>query len=91
LIRAIIGWEPYELIVRRGLRKVTMRITVGDFDAISYLFRRFSIRKRTPITTHNPMPDLVDSEFRIRIAVTAAQLVGQCLGLQLESYLGDQG
>jgi len=27
LIRAIIGWEPYELIVRRGLRKVTKKIT----------------------------------------------------------------
>jgi len=71
LIRAIIGWEPYELIVRRGLRRVTRRITVGDFDAISYLFRRFSIRMKTPITTHNPMPDLVDPEFRIRIAVTS--------------------
>jgi flagellar protein FlaI len=71
LMRAIIGWEPYELIVRRGLRRVTRRITVGDFDAINYLFRRFSIRMRTPITTHNPMPDLVDPEFRIRVAVTS--------------------
>jgi flagellar protein FlaI len=71
LIRAIIGWEPYELIVRRGLKKVVRRITVGDFDAASYLFRRFSIRMRTPITTHNPMPDLVDPEFRIRVAVTS--------------------
>jgi len=71
LIRAIIGWEPYELTTRRGLRRVTRRITVGDFDAINYLFRRFSIRMRTPITTHNPMPDLVDPEFRIRIAVTS--------------------
>ena len=71
LIRAIIGWEPYELIVRRGLRKVTKKITVSDFDAINYLFRRFSIRMRTPITTHNPMPDLVDPEFRIRVAVTS--------------------
>ena len=71
LMRVIIGWEPYELIVRRGLRRVTRRITVGDFDAIDYLFRRFSIRMKTPITTHNPMPDLVDPEYRIRIAVTA--------------------
>jgi len=71
LMRVIIGWEPYELITRRGLRKVTKKITVGDFDAINYLFRRFSIRMRTPITTHNPMPDLVDPEYRIRIAVTA--------------------
>ncbi|MDT7970900.1 MAG: ATPase, T2SS/T4P/T4SS family [Vulcanisaeta sp.] len=71
LMRAIIGWEPYELTTRRGLRRVTRRITVGDFDAISYLFRRFSIRMKTPITTHNPMPDLVDPEYRIRIAVTA--------------------
>jgi flagellar protein FlaI len=71
LIRAIIGWEPYELIVRRGLRKVTKKITPSDFDPISYLFRRFSIRMKTPITTHNPMPDLVDPEFRIRIAVTS--------------------
>jgi hypothetical protein len=66
LMRAIIGWEPYELIVRRGLRRVVRRITVGDFDSINYLFRRFSIRMRTPITSHNPMPDLVDPEFRIR-------------------------
>jgi len=71
LMRAIIGWEPYELIVRRGLRKVTKKITVSDFDAASYLFRRFSIRMKTPITTHNPMPDLVDPEYRIRIAVTS--------------------
>jgi len=71
LMRVIIGWEPYELIVRRGLKRVTRRITVGDFDAINYLFRRFSIRLRTPITTHNPMPDLVDPEFRIRVAVTS--------------------
>jgi Type IV secretory pathway, VirB11 components, and related ATPases involved in archaeal flagella biosynthesis len=71
LMRAIIGWEPYELIVRRGLRRVTRRITPGDFDAINYLFRRFSIRMRTPITTHNPMPDLVDPEYRIRVAVTS--------------------
>jgi flagellar protein FlaI len=71
LMRAIIGWEPYELIVRRGLRKVTRKIAVCDFDAINYLFRRFSIRMKTPITTHNPMPDLVDPEYRIRIAVTA--------------------
>jgi len=71
LMRAIIGWEPYELIVRRGLKRVTRRITVGDFDAINYLFRRFSIRMKTPITTHNPMPDLVDPEFRIRVAVTS--------------------
>jgi flagellar protein FlaI len=71
LMRVIIGWEPYELIARRGLRRVTRRITVGDFDAINYLFRRFSIRMRTPITTHNPMPDLVDPEFRIRVAVTS--------------------
>jgi flagellar protein FlaI len=71
LMRVIIGWEPYELIVRRGLKRMTRRITVGDFDAINYLFRRFSIRMRTPITTHNPMPDLVDPEFRIRIAVTS--------------------
>jgi len=70
LMRVIIGWEPYE-ILRRGLRKVTKKITVSDFDAVSYLFRRFSIRMRTPITTHNPMPDLVDPEYRIRIAVTA--------------------
>jgi flagellar protein FlaI len=71
LIRAVIGWEPYELIVRRGLRKVAKKVTPNDFDAVSYLFRRFSIRMRTPITTHNPMPDLVDPEYRIRIAVTA--------------------
>ncbi|MDT7970775.1 MAG: ATPase, T2SS/T4P/T4SS family [Vulcanisaeta sp.] len=71
LMRVVIGWEPYELIVRRGLRKVTRKITVSDFDAISYLFRRFSIRMRTPVTSHNPMPDLVDPEYRIRIAVTA--------------------
>jgi len=71
LIRAIIGWEPYELIVRRGLRKVVKKVAPNDFDAISYLFRRFSIRMKTPITTHNPMPDLVDPEFRIRIAVTS--------------------
>jgi flagellar protein FlaI len=71
LMRVIIGWEPYELIARRGLRKVTKKITVGDFDAINYLFRRFSIRMRTPITTHNPMPDLVDPDYRIRIAVTS--------------------
>jgi flagellar protein FlaI len=76
LMRVVIGWEPYELIVRRGLRKVTKKITVSDFDAINYLFRRFSIRMRTPITTHNPMPDLVDPEFRIRIAVTS-DLVGR--------------
>ncbi len=71
LMRVVIGWEPYEITTRRGLRKVTRKITVGDFDAVSYLFRRFSIRMRTPITTHNPMPDLVDPEYRIRIAVTA--------------------
>jgi len=71
LMRVIIGWEPYELIVRRGLKKAIKKITVGDFDAISYLFRRFAIRMKTPITTHNPMPDLVDPEFRIRIAVTS--------------------
>ena len=71
LIRAVIGWEPYEVTARRGLRKVVKKIAPNDFDAISYLFRRFSIRMRTPITTHNPMPDLVDPEFRIRIAVTA--------------------
>jgi flagellar protein FlaI len=71
LMRVIVGWEPYELIVRRGLRRVTKKITVSDFDAINYLFRRFSIRMRTPITTHNPMPDLVDPEFRIRVAVTS--------------------
>jgi len=71
LMRVIIGWEPYELITRRGLKKVTKKITPNDFDAINYLFRRFSIRMKTPITTHNPMPDLVDPEFRIRIAVTS--------------------
>ena len=71
LIRAIIGWEPYELIVRRGLKKVVKKVAPNDFDAISYLFRRFSIRMKTPITTHNPMPDLVDPEFRIRVAVTS--------------------
>jgi flagellar protein FlaI len=71
LMRVIIGWEPYELIVRRGLRKVTKKVAPNDFDAISYLFRRLSIRMRTPITTHNPMPDLVDPEYRIRIAVTS--------------------
>jgi len=71
LMRVIIGWEPYELITRRGLKKVTKKITPNDFDAINYLFRRFSIRMKTPITTHNPMPDLVDPEYRIRIAVTA--------------------
>jgi flagellar protein FlaI len=71
LMRVIIGWEPYELIVRRSFKKVTRKITPSDFDAASYLFRRFSIRMRTPITTHNPMPDLVDPEYRIRIAVTA--------------------
>jgi len=53
------------------LRKVVKKVTPNDFDAISYLFRRFSIRMKTPITTHNPMPDLVDPEYRIRIAVTA--------------------
>jgi len=71
LMRVIIGWEPYELIVRRGLKKVVRKVVPNDFDAISYLFRRFSIRMKTPITTHNPMPDLVDPEFRIRIAVTS--------------------
>ena len=71
LMRVIIGWEPYELITRRGLKKAIKKITVGDFDAVSYLFRRLSIRMKTPITTHNPMPDLVDPEFRIRIAVTS--------------------
>jgi len=71
LMRVIIGWEPYELIARRGLRKVTKKVAPNDFDAISYLFRRFSIRMKTPITTHNPMPDLVDPEYRIRIAVTS--------------------
>jgi len=71
LIRVIIGWEPYELITRRGLKKVVRKVTPNDFDAINYLFRRFSIRMKTPITTHNPMPDLVDPEFRIRIAVTS--------------------
>ena len=71
LMRVIIGWEPYELVVRRGLRKVVKKVAPNDFDAISYLFRRLSIRMRTPITTHNPMPDLVDPEYRIRIAVTA--------------------
>jgi flagellar protein FlaI len=71
LMRVVIGWEPYELIVRRGLRKVVRKIAPNDFDAISYLFRRFAIRMRTPITTHNPMPDLVDPEYRIRIAVTS--------------------
>jgi flagellar protein FlaI len=71
LMRVVIGWEPYELIVRRGLRRVVRKVTPNDFDTISYLFRRFSIRMRTPITTHNPMPDLVDPEYRIRIAVTA--------------------
>jgi flagellar protein FlaI len=70
-MRVIIGWEPYELIARRGLRKVVKKVTPNDFDPINYLFRRFSIRMKTPITTHNPMPDLVDPEFRIRIAVTA--------------------
>jgi flagellar protein FlaI len=71
LMRVIIGWEPYELIVRRGLKKVVKKVAPNDFDAISYLFRRLSIRMKTPITTHNPMPDLVDPEFRIRIAVTS--------------------
>ena len=71
LMRVIIGWEPYELITRRGLKKVAKKITPSDFDAVSYLFRRFSIKMKTPITTHNPMPDLVDPEFRIRIAVTS--------------------
>jgi flagellar protein FlaI len=71
LMRVIIGWEPYELIARRGLKKVVKKVTPNDFDPISYLFRRFSIRMKTPITTHNPMPDLVDPEFRIRIAVTS--------------------
>jgi len=71
LMRVIIGWEPYELIVRRGLKKVTKKVALNDFDPISYLFRRFSIRMKTPITTHNPMPDLVDPEFRIRVAVTS--------------------
>ena len=71
LMRVIIGWEPYELVVRRGLKRVVKKVTPNDFDAINYLFRRFSIRMRTPITTHNPMPDLVDPEFRIRIAVTS--------------------
>jgi len=71
LMRAIIGWEPYELTTRRGLRKVTKKVAPNDFDAISYLFRRLSIRMRTPITSHNPMPDLVDPEFRIRVAVTS--------------------
>jgi flagellar protein FlaI len=71
LIRAIIGWEPYELIARRGLKKVVKKVTPNDFDPVGYLFRRFSIRMKTPITTHNPMPDLVDPEFRIRIAVTS--------------------
>jgi flagellar protein FlaI len=71
LMRVIIGWEPYELITRKGLKKAIKKITVGDFDPINYLFRRFSIRMKTPITTHNPMPDLVDPEFRIRIAVTS--------------------
>jgi len=71
LMRVVIGWEPYELIVRRGLKKVVKKVAPNDFDAISYLFRRFSIRMKTPITTHNPMPDLVDPEFRIRVAVTS--------------------
>jgi flagellar protein FlaI len=71
LMRVIIGWEPYELTTRRGLRKVVKKVAPNDFDAISYLFRRFSIRMKTPITTHNPMPDLVDPEFRIRVAVTS--------------------
>ena len=71
LMRVIIGWEPYELTTRRGLRKVTKKVAPNDFDAISYLFRRLSIRMRTPITSHNPMPDLVDPEFRIRVAVTS--------------------
>jgi flagellar protein FlaI len=71
LMRAIIGWEPYELIARRGLKKVVKKVTPNDFDPISYLFRRFSIRMKTPITTHNPMPDLVDPDYRIRIAVTS--------------------
>jgi flagellar protein FlaI len=71
LMRVVIGWEPYELIVRRGLRRVVRKVTPSDFDAVGYLFRRFSIRMRTPITTHSPMPDLVDPEFRVRIAVTA--------------------
>jgi len=71
LMRVIIGWEPYELITRRGLRKVVRKVVPNDFDAINYLFRRFAIRMKTPITTHNPMPDLVDPEFRIRIAVTS--------------------
>jgi len=71
LMRVIIGWEPYELIVRRGFRRVNRKITPNDFDAINYLFRRFSIRMKTPITTHNPMPDLVDPDYRIRIAVTS--------------------
>jgi len=71
LVRAVIGWEPYELITRRGLKKVTKKVVPNDFDAISYLFRRFAIRMKTPITTHNPMPDLVDPGYRIRIAVTS--------------------
>ena len=71
LMRVVIGWEPYELIVRRSLRRVVKKVTPNDFDAIGYLFRRFAIRMKTPITTHNPMPDLVDPEFRIRIAVTS--------------------
>jgi len=71
LMRVIIGWEPYELTTRRGLRKVTKKVAPNDFDAISYLFRRLSIRMRTPITSHNPMPDLVDPDYRIRIAVTS--------------------
>jgi flagellar protein FlaI len=71
LMRAIIGWEPYELTTRRGLRKVVKKVAPNDFDAINYLFRRLSIRMKTPITTHNPMPDLVDPEFRIRVAVTS--------------------
>jgi flagellar protein FlaI len=71
LIRVVIGWEPYELIVRRGLKRVIRKVTPNDFDTINYLFRRFAIRMKTPITTHNPMPDLVDPEFRIRVAVTS--------------------
>jgi hypothetical protein len=33
LMRVVIGWEPYELIVRRGLRRVIKKVAPNDFDA----------------------------------------------------------
>ena len=55
--------ESVKLLLNNDARPVVFKTEGG---------RRTVIRLgHPPITTHNPMPDLVDPEFRIRIAVTS--------------------